>query len=231
MLDFSRESFHPYITARDHERTWKRDHELLVKSEPLMEMAASDLRQLLEVPSSLKIHLLAEFPTSFNGLDVSWSSPQETIDWSKHTTVWANTSVGLGVPGRAIALISSVGDSYQTTVGKEILKSAYLVSRICQDFLRRGIAVIRREARYKDAVLRHTLNMHPVIGKDRVDPESAISLIRFTPALPGLSAFLRARGILVSEAGNRIEVCNFPAHSKEQFEALADSITAWRPED
>jgi hypothetical protein len=157
--------------------------------------------------------------------------PSETIDWTNTNRVWASTWLGLGVPGRAIVQVAPSSEVHVHPPTPEIIKAAYLLSMICRDLQRRGVSVIRREARYKEAVLKHALHTHPRIGKDRVDPGSAISLVRFTPALPGLPAFLRARGIVVSESANRIEVCNFPSHSKEQFEALADSITAWNSGD
>jgi hypothetical protein len=226
MLDFSTASFHPYITARDHERTFVNSRSHLVAHQ-IVESAASALRELIEIPAHLAVTLFNSGEVVPQGTDASWKLPNEAIDWTNTDRAWASTWRGLGVPGRAVVQVAPSSEVHVHPTTPEIVKAAYLMSMICRDLQRRGVSVIRREARYKKAVLQHALQAHPLIGKDSVDPESVISLIRFTPALPGLPAFLRARGIVVSQSANRIEVCNFPSHSKEQFEALADSITAW----
>jgi phosphoserine aminotransferase len=109
----------------------------------------------------------------------------------------------------------------------------YLLSKVVEDMLRRGSQVIRRETEYKAAILYQALNNHPTL-KPFVQNEA-----------------WRSKTVIVAESGNHIEnitesllkkgmqpgegygaskkhqlrFANFPAHSKEQFELLVDTIS------
>jgi phosphoserine aminotransferase len=108
----------------------------------------------------------------------------------------------------------------------------YLLANVLKDMNSRGIETIRRETNYKAAVLDHCIENHPVLSHFVDD------------------AMLRSKTVIVADAGERsgefiqkleefgfilgagyshfknkhIRIANFPAHSKEQIELLADKL-------
>lgn len=108
----------------------------------------------------------------------------------------------------------------------------YLLSKVVQDFLRRGITTIRRETEYKSNVLYQALEKHSLIRPfvcDKPFQSRTVIVAECGEHTKKLSDFLLARGMQAGSGygaakATQLRFANFPAHSKEQFEFLADSI-------
>ena len=113
----------------------------------------------------------------------------------------------------------------------------YLLGKVVSDFLRRGIETIRRETDYKAAILYQALEEHRVIKPFVADKQfrsKTVIVAHCGDHTGSLATFLSSKGL---DAGSgygaakstQLRFANFPAHSKEQYELLVDSIRAFRP--
>ncbi|HEY8512905.1 MAG TPA: hypothetical protein VIL31_13190 [Cyclobacteriaceae bacterium] len=98
------------------------------------------------------------------------------------------------------------------------------------DMLSRGIITIRREIEYKSSLLYHLLDQHPLIQP--IVKEKAIRSRTLIGARSGdigrVESELRKHAISACFMGNNVWFANFPSHSKEQYERLADILSAIR---
>jgi phosphoserine aminotransferase len=108
----------------------------------------------------------------------------------------------------------------------------YLLGKVVADFLRRGIDTIRKETDYKAALLYHALekNEHlaPFVEEKKFRSKTVI-VINSGEHTEKLSAFLIKKGLMPGDGygsakSTQLRFANFPAHSREQYESLADSI-------
>jgi phosphoserine aminotransferase len=108
----------------------------------------------------------------------------------------------------------------------------YLLSKVLEDFLRRGIDIIRKETEYKAAILNQTLENHSIIkpGVSEKKWRSRTSITANTGALTEKLMHHLVNHSLVPGAGygifkkTQLRFGNFPAHSKEVYEKLVDLI-------
>ena len=110
----------------------------------------------------------------------------------------------------------------------------YLFSRVVADFNRRGIAAIRGETDYKSAALYHALQAREFIKPFVTDPafRSPTVIVADGGAHhERIVNSLRRKGLFPGEGYGRyknshVRFANFPAHSKEQYDLLVDSLNA-----
>ena len=135
----------------------------------------------------------------------------------------------------SIPSLTSFARKNQTPTTPNVL-SIYLLGKVVRDFRRRGIATIRKETEYKAAVLYQALDkrsdMSPFV-KDVADRSKTVITIDCRSRLNDLTTYLNAKGFYPGEGygeykNTHLRIANFPAHSKEQFEALADAIDAFQ---
>lgn len=108
----------------------------------------------------------------------------------------------------------------------------YLLNQIVKDFLRRGIQTIRRETEYKAAILYQALDQHPLLKPfvaDRNFQSKTVIVADCQSHTERLTAFLQSKGLFPGDGygankKTQLRFANFPAHSKEQFEYLVDSL-------
>ena len=123
---------------------------------------------------------------------------------------------------------------HQTPETPNVL-AIYLLGKVIGDFLRRGIDVIRRETEYKAAILYQALEQHDLLKpfvSDKQFRSRTVIVADCGEHTTNLATFLSSKGL---DAGSgygpakktQLRFANFPAHSKEQFELLADSIAAF----
>ena len=131
-----------------------------------------------------------------------------------------------------LATLSAHAKKHQTPETPNVL-AIYLLGQVIADFLRRGIDTIRRETEYKAAVLYNALEQHSLIEpfvKEKEFRSKTVIVADCGERTADLSAFLSSKGL---DAGDgygpakktQLRFANFPAHSKEQYELLADSIS------
>lgn len=130
-----------------------------------------------------------------------------------------------------IATLSAHAKKNQTPETPNVL-AIYLLGKVIADFLRRGIDTIRRETEYKAAVLYNALEEHSMIKpfvKDKMFRSKTVIVADCQQHTPDLSAFLSSKGFDAGEGygpakKTQLRFANFPAHSKEQYELLADTL-------
>jgi phosphoserine aminotransferase len=112
----------------------------------------------------------------------------------------------------------------------------YLLAKVAADMLRRGITAIRRETDYKAAVLYNTLEQHPLV-KPLVSQPSlrspTVIVAQCDAHTAPIKEALHRHGMEAGEGYGALKTstlrfANFPAHSKEQAEQLADVLMAFQ---
>lgn len=115
--------------------------------------------------------------------------------------------------------------------------SIFLLSHVIQDMLRRGITTIRRETEYKAAILYHALEQHAFFNPFVQQQEYRSNTVVVADCgvhTESVSNYLITKGIQPGEGygafkNQHLRFANFPTHSKEQFEFLVDSLSAFKP--
>src|SRR5690606_5891094 len=108
--------------------------------------------------------------------------------------------------------------------------------RVIGDFLRRGIANIRQETEYKAAVVYQALEKNGIVSpfvKEKAFRSKTVIVADTGAHTEAVSSFLATFGLHAgsgygSAKKTQLRFANFPAHSKEQFELLADSIEKFK---
>jgi len=112
----------------------------------------------------------------------------------------------------------------------------YLFARLVQDLLRRGIVTIRRETEYKAAILYQALNSHPQLKpfvQDESSRSKTVVVADCGPYTEKLTTFLLDKGMQPGDGygsfkKSQLRFANFPAHSKEQYELLVDTLASFQ---
>ena len=112
----------------------------------------------------------------------------------------------------------------------------YLLGKVVADFLRRGIDTIRKETEYKAAITYQALEKNqwvsPAVQEEKFRSKTVI-VADCQEHTAKLSAFLATRGLQAGDGygsakKTQLRFANFPAHSKEQFELLVDSLAEFQ---
>lgn len=124
---------------------------------------------------------------------------------------------------------------HQTPETPNVL-NIYLLGKVVGDFLRRGVETIRRETEYKAAILYQTLEgiewISPFVREKEFRSKTVI-VADCGQHTEKLAAFLATKGLHAGDGygpakKTQLRFANFPAHSKEQFELLTDSIAEFK---
>ncbi len=209
------------------------------------------------------IHSLREdHPNSLVVVDAVSSLPYIDLDYSKIDSVFFSVQKGFGLPAglgvwavngrcleRAERLLShgiSIGSYHslpllvsnarknQTPETPNVL-GIYLLGKVVQDFLRKGMQSIRKETDYKAAVLYQALTAHTLVQPsvaNTKDRSKTVIVAETGNHTERLASYMQAKGLFPGEGygpfkGHQLRFANFPAHSKEQFEALADALKSF----
>ncbi len=127
--------------------------------------------------------------------------------------------------------LSTFAKKNQTPETPNVL-SIYLLGKVIADFLRRGITTIRRETDYKAAVLYQALERRKDISafvKDQDSRSKTVITVSCPDRIQELTSYLISKGFYPGDGygafkSTQLRFANFPAHSKEQYEALADAL-------
>ena len=140
-----------------------------------------------------------------------------------------------GIIGQYHSLPSLVSQAkqFQTPETPNVL-NIYLLGKIAEDMLFRGIDNIRKETDYKAALLYNTIKEHsgfaPFVKAEAHQSKTVVVAETQEPA-EKVIAFLAEKQLQVGSGygqfkNKHIRIANFPAHSKEQMETLVDAIAA-----
>jgi phosphoserine aminotransferase len=206
--------------------------------------------------------LRRKFPKALIAVDAVSIAPFPEWDYASIDSFYFSVQKGFGLPaGLGVWVISpkmlakaeeklKTGDSigtfralpgmvkkaleYQTVETPNTL-GIYLLAKVTGDFNRVGIAQIRREMRYKAAVLRNTVNNHPLLQhfvEETKHQSTSVCVAQVAGGSSGLLSYLEQKGIIAGSGygpfkKEHLRMANFPAHSKEQIELLADHLNQW----
>lgn len=205
------------------------------------------------------INGLREKHSALIAVDAVSSLPYSDFDFTKIDSVFFSVQKGFGLPAglgvwivneRCIAkaeqLLSkgiSIGSYHslpslianakknQTPETPNVL-GIYLLSKVVEDMIRRGIQTIRRETDYKAAILYQALDSNPLIKAFVTEPSTRSKTVIVAECgahTEALANHLIKKGMLPGDGygaqkKTQLRFANFPTHSKEQYELLVDSL-------
>lgn len=143
--------------------------------------------------------------------------------------------ISIGSYHNLLALLEH-GKKNQTPSTPNVL-GIFLLSRVVTDLLARGIDNIRRETDYKAALLYQVLSQHSHLQPfvtEKAWRSKTVIVANTGQHTADLALYLAKNGFLAGDGygqlkKSQLRFANFPAHSREQFELLADLITGFRP--
>jgi phosphoserine aminotransferase len=202
-------------------------------------------------------------PSALLAVDAVSSLPYPDFDFTKVDSVFFSVQKGFGLPAglgvwivnercidKAEQILSkgtSIGSYHslpslisnakknQTPETPNVL-GIYLLAKVVEDMIRRGIQTIRRETEYKAAILYQTLDNHPLIKafvKEPINRSKTVIVAECGEYTEALTNHLIKKGMLPGDGygaqrKTQLRFANFPAHSKEQYELLVDSISEFK---
>lgn len=133
----------------------------------------------------------------------------------------------------SIPSLVSFAQKRQTPETPNVL-ALYLLSKVIADLLRRGITTIRRETEYKAAILYNWMDTSPLVTPfvaNRDDRSATVIVADCGSATQKVVDALRPKGLHPGEGygaarKTQLRFANFPAHSKEQYELLVDTLAS-----
>jgi len=200
-------------------------------------------------------NLKKHFPESLIAVDIVTSAPYVNIDYNKIDCAFFSVQKGFGLPAglgvlmvnfkcieKAIYLKSkniSIGSyhnflslyenavKYQTTETPNVL-GIYLLGKVCEDMIKRGIENIRKETEEKSKLLYDFFDGHgslKLFVKDPSDRSQTIINIETGKKQAEIKKKLSDNGIIVGSGyGNmketQIRIANFPMHKIEDVRKI-----------
>jgi phosphoserine aminotransferase len=200
-----------------------------------------------------------QFPESIIVVDAVSSLPYPQFNFSKIDSVFFSVQKGFGLPAglgvwvvndRCIAkaefLLSkgiSIGTYHnlptllsnakknQTPETPNVL-SIYLLGKVVEDFLRRGISIIRKETEYKAAIFYKAITAHSLTQPFVKDPKSRSQTVLVAETglhTESIRKQLESHGLYPGDGygeqkKTQLRFANFPTHSKETYERLVDLL-------
>jgi phosphoserine aminotransferase len=103
---------------------------------------------------------------------------------------------------------------------------------VIEDFLRRGIQILRKETEYKAAILYQALSTHGLASPFVSEPlhrSNTVIVAQSGEHTKSIAQHLAAQGLQAGDGygdkkSTQLRFANFPAHSREQFEKLVDEL-------
>lgn len=216
----------------------------------------------VSLPLSFIYGLKEKNPNALVCVDAVSSIPNVDFDYSLVDSVYFSVQKGFGMPpGLGVWIVNDAcitkseellakglsigthhtlpnylknGLNHQTPETPNSI-AIYVLGKIAEDMLRRGLHLIRKETEYKATILYNELKQHNTL-KAFVDEElfqsPTVIIAQSGDYTQRLSQYLLDKGMEAGEGygkhkGKQLRFANFPAHSKEQFELLVDYIKSF----
>lgn len=239
------------------------DESVKIPSTELIALTHNETSTGVSMPVSVISKIRENDPSTLIAIDAVSSLPYPDFDYNQVDSVFFSVQKGFGLPAglgvwivnercieKAEQLLSkeiSVGSYHslpslvsnakknQTPETPNVL-GIYLLSKVLEDFNRRGIQIIRKETEYKAAILYQVLDNHPIIQpfvKQHADRSKTVIVAECGEHTGALTQYLIKKGMLPgdgygSQKKTQLRFANFPAHSKEQYELLVDTISEFK---
>lgn len=184
----------------------------------------------------------------FNNIDMLFFSVQKAFGLPAGLGVWVVNDKCIGKADDIASKGMSVGSYHslpsligmskknQTPETPNVL-AIYLLAKVTADFVARGINVIRQETNYKAALLYQTLEKISIAKPFVKEPENRSQTVIVAETGDNTNMITKALEPFHLYPGDgygkakatQLRFANFPAHSKEQYELLCDSLTGIKP--
>ncbi len=133
----------------------------------------------------------------------------------------------------SIPSLVSLAKKNQTPETPNVL-GIYLLSKVLEDFNRRGIHQIRKETEYKAAILYQALEQSKVASPfvhNTAFRSNTVMVAQCDGHTESIAKALAAQGMQPGDGygkfkSTQLRFANFPTHSKEQYEQLVDTLAA-----
>lgn len=133
----------------------------------------------------------------------------------------------------SILNIKKFADKYQTSCTPNVL-NIYLLGKVINDMLIKGVKQIRQESAYKMALIYSLFNKHPKLTPFVQNTRFRSQTVGVAEVTDGSENLIKTLDDLGMQLGNgygpfknkHIRIANFPTHSKEQMEMLVDKISS-----
>jgi len=181
----------------------------------------------------------------FSAIDMLYFSVQKAFGCPAGLGVWIVNDKCIGRADDLLSKGASIGSYHslpsligmarknQTPETPNVL-AIYLLAKVVGDFNARGINAIRQETNYKAALLYQALEKNalakPFVKENDIRSQTVIvaetgeNTSRIVKALE--PRFLYPGDGYGKSKATQLRFANFPAHSKEQYELLVDSLTS-----
>lgn len=190
----------------------------------------------------------------FIHLDISLSSPTDSLDYQNIQSFSFKTKYGFGMDQDLVVWIlredllnvlteKTSGTFMESDIGTTKSKNCivqpeieihrvYVLGKIMQDFMNRGLTIIRNEIRYKSIILYNSISDNPNLAPLVNDPNlQSQNILCAHTEIPREKLFEFMSGNRIDfdvlsgpEASSNIRIANYPVHSKEQMEFLVDCL-------
>ncbi|PIB35462.1 phosphoserine aminotransferase [Reichenbachiella sp. 5M10] len=203
--------------------------------------------------------LRAKYPEKLLAIDSVSSLPVTRYDFSKLDTLYFSVQKCFGLPSglgvwiynercletaRRLKEVGKYHETYnsllsidkfaqknQTSCTPNVM-NIYLLGKVVQDMLSKGIDQIRQESAYKSALIYNLFENHERLNAfvtEKKFRSTTIGVAEVQGGAEPLMSALADKGLLVGSGysqfkGKHIRIANFPTHSKEQMELLVDTI-------
>ena len=184
--------------------------------------------------------------------DISYSSPTDPLDYDEIDSFCFQTGYGFGMSQDLVVwilrndlfnkVISQIDPRYidldpgssktrrYFIQNKLDISRIYILGMIVQDFLNRSVSIIRNEIKYKSIILYNSINDYPNLEplvKDQSFRSQNIICAKTNVENEKILNFMSENRIefdvlRAPDTSTTIRIANYPLHSKEQMEYLAD---------
>lgn len=182
----------------------------------------------------------------FSKLDMAYFSVQKCFGLPAGLGVWLlndrclEKAVEMEEEGNAVGTYHSVSSLlkkariFQTPETPNVL-AIYLLGKVAEDMNTKGIDQIRRETAYKLAVLHQAIDKNESLTQFVEEPKHRSRTVVVASCKDGTNEMLlkklESKGFIVGKGygkhkENHLRIANFPTHSKEQIEMIADILEA-----
>lgn len=214
------------------------------------------------MPLEYIYNLRRQHPDALLVVDAVSSLPFPDFDYTQVDSVFFSVQKGFGLPAglgvwmvndrclakaeQLLASGQSIGSyhnipsllthaqKFQTPETPNVL-AIYLLGKVVEDMVQKGITAIRRETIYKSTILYQALEQHSKLNpfvQDTAWRSPTVVVADCGTHTEELARHLQAHGLFPGDGygpfkKSQLRFANFPTHSREQFERLVDLITAW----
>ncbi len=200
----------------------------------------------------------ANHPDKLIALDVVSATPAVNIDFSLVDTAYFSVQKCFGMPAglgvwiindkcltKAQELESSVANSpYRniSSIQKYALKhqtpetpnvvAIYILGKIAEDMIARGLKIIQNETIYKSTILYQAIESHPLLSpaiSSKKNRSKTVVVANCEGSQTKVLDYYKNMKMVIGKGygefkQSQIRIANFPAHSKEQIELLCDHM-------